>query len=123
MAWSCRRVSRRRRAQTRSWTSRRKPCRVASSRALPRTKASRRRTCRKQAAATGLSPGWRCGEVINISFPGADRGCGEWEAACAYCLLSTSPSLSDSPPHLLEASHDRERTFFVDGDTEQLAVL
>src|SRR5215468_1520861 len=31
----------------------------------------------------------------------ADRGCGEWGAAFAYCLLFTSPSLSDSPPHLL----------------------
>jgi hypothetical protein len=30
---------------------------------------------------------------------------------------------SGSSPHLLQASHDCQRTFFVDGDTEELAVL
>jgi hypothetical protein len=59
MVWSCKRVSRRMRSQGRAAISRRKPRRVLSCSSCWRTEASRRRVCRKQAAAMGLALGGR----------------------------------------------------------------
>ena len=72
---------------------------TATSRRKPRRAARRWHTARMQAAATSRAPGARPREGLAL--------------ACA----------SGCPPQLLQASHDCERAFFVDGDTEELAVL
>ena len=68
------------------------PGHVRSVRACASRRGPRRRA-RTPAAATGLARGGRPGEAIGMSFA------------------------SGSSPHLLQASHDRERPFFIDCDT------
>src|SRR5262245_41473709 len=72
---------------------------TATSRRKPLRAARRWHATRMQAAATSRAPGARPREGLG--------------RACA----------SGASPQLLQASHDRERAFFVDGDTEELAVL
>src|SRR6516162_5225576 len=60
--------------------------------------------------------------------PIAGAGSAAWQAASRAPGARPQEGIglacaSGAPPQLLQASHDRERAFFVDGDTEELAVL